>query len=153
MGASKKTEFVHELYSIASKYVAQGICSSVSKKDFKSWIAEAKLHSMSPIGLAFGSVIDSLFRYDKHLLDIEYQGLSLVVESGNRNNPNIDRYFKWLSHSSPFASALRTISFVDKRNSRAIQLADFLAFFGRRTVADWDAAGYPEDLPKKDIMS
>ena len=63
---------------------------------------------------------------------VDKHGISFLVESGNNNNSEIEQFFQRMSKQPAFGGALRSISFVAKNSCRAIQLADFFAFYGRR---------------------
>jgi L-ribulose-5-phosphate 3-epimerase UlaE len=55
-----------------------------------------------------------------------------LVETGNNNNSEIGNFFHKMTKQPAFEGSLRSISFVTKDSCRAIQLADFFAFYSRR---------------------
>lgn len=151
-GGAQKLEFVDQLFSIAKRYVVAGISASVSKADFRDILRKEKsLQNMSPLGIAFGAAL-AAFLTKIDLPDAAFP-VSFVVEGGHRNNPNIEKYYHWLRNNRNFPDGvLGSLSFVEKRDCRAIQLADFLAFHGRRAAEVWDRTGYPSDLPSDPVL-
>jgi hypothetical protein len=69
---------------------------------------------------------------------VDKHGISFLVESGNNNNSEIEQFFQRMSKQPAFGGALRSISFVAKNSCRAIQLADFFAFYSRRHMRNAD---------------
>jgi len=63
-------------------------------------------------------------------------GVAFLVESGNTNNSEIEQYFHKMAKQSAFEGALRSISFIAKNSCRAIQIADFFAYYSRRYLRD-----------------
>ena len=145
----KKQSFVHYLYSIAHRHLIYGTSSTVNKKDFfKLKKRDPSLRNLSPLGLAFSSIAFSIiskdFEYRRPFLDMS---LNFVVELGNKNNGNLVRYFKWIKDTWPEKThPIGTISFVDKHDCRAVQLADFLAFHGRREADRWAKTSYDHSV-------
>ena len=107
---------------------------------------------MSPLGIAFVSAIHAVLYKD--ILSKLNDGfdVSFFVELGNKNNGNIERYFKWLKEQPVFGERLGVLALVSKSDCRAIQLADFLAFHGRREADQWAKNGYTEQFSKGPAM-
>jgi hypothetical protein len=63
---------------------------------------------------------------------VKQHGVSFLVETGNNNNSEIGNFFHKMTKQPAFEGSLRSISFVTKDSCRAIQLADFFAFYSRR---------------------
>lgn len=146
-----KEKFVAELFSIAGRSVAISIVSSVSKKYFQGEVRVWQgMQNMSPIGLAFAKILSAV-KY-KLARRPELMPLTVLVETGHKNNGNLERYFHYLKGESEFASDLSSLSFIGKRDCRSIQVADFVAFHGRRVAENWDQEGYPESLPESGVM-
>ena len=64
---------------------------------------------------------------------LAHHGVSFRVEQGNKNNgPDVGQRFEYFAGHEQLADVIKTMKFVDKAHSAAIQLADFLAFYSRR---------------------
>jgi hypothetical protein len=60
--------------------------------------------------------------------------ISFVIEGGNKNDNNILNVFNAVRRKYKLENKLKSISFMNKDSSKALQLADFFAFFSRRVV-------------------
>jgi hypothetical protein len=61
------------------------------------------------------------------------EGVSFILETGHENNVEAEGVFHDVRRLyGDAAAALRSISFVPKESSRAIQMADLFAFYSRR---------------------
>jgi hypothetical protein len=134
----KKSSFVREVFSVGGRHIVEGVSACVDKK----WYAASEkvketrsLRSIPPIGLAFSTVVNSISFQSPVAEDIEKDGISFMVETGNKNNASLERYFSFLQKAE-WGSILQNsaISFVDKRSCRAVQMADMLAFYSRREM-------------------
>src|SRR5215212_10235720 len=65
-------------------------------------------------------------------------GLSFIVESEHRNNGELEKWFHHHCKAHPYAGIEGAISFAGKANCRALQIADFMAFYSRRFGANSD---------------
>jgi hypothetical protein len=151
-GRLRKEEFVRELYAIIYSCALNGVCGSVRKSDFKSNLKPLKqFSSMSPLGYAFSKIV---YGMTAKLPILDKLPLSFVVESGNSNNGNLVKYFHFLQKE--FAERpnwLGSISFISKTECKAIQIADFFAFYGRKIAQQWDIDEYPNTFPDTDYAS
>jgi hypothetical protein len=134
---NKKEEFADGLFSIASRYNILGIFASARKSDVKAIIRKnTGFQNMSPLGLCFGHIISAIMM-KMHISRGDRPPLSFVVESGHKNNSNLVKYFDWLKRQGEGPRRdLSSITFAAKNDSRAIQMADFLAFYGRKSAED-----------------
>lgn len=148
----KKVDFVRELYAIIYSCALTGVCASVRKADFKNNLKPLKIYSnMSPLGYAFSRLV---FGITNKLPVEDKLPLSFIIESGNSNNGNLVKYFNYLKKAFVEVSGwLGSISFVSKTDCKAIQAADFLAFYGRKIAQQWDADGYPNYFPETDYAA
>lgn len=67
--------------------------------------------------------------------------LSFAVERGNKNDRDVVRVFnkaKFDPRNLGAEKALRSVEFADKNSSIALQIADFLAFTGRRLALHFE---------------
>ncbi len=107
---------------------------------------------MSLFGVVFAAILLKLHSGNPLSQLIQEHGLAFKVESGHRNNDEIEQYFHRMSKKEHYEGTLKSIEFVDKHSSRAIQLADFLAFHSRRRAALACATGKGNSLPTKGIL-
>jgi len=151
----KKSRFVNDLYKVVGEYIIHGLNSIVHIPDFDSAKKYNKdLENISPICLAFGQAVFSATQKDfldkfRHVnFDICFK-----VESGHNNNGNIDRYFNWLKDIWPSNThKLESLEFIGKDQCIAIQLADFLAFHGRREADNWASTQFRQKHSTGDAM-
>ena len=60
------------------------------------------------------------------------EGVSLVLETGNRHNGEVERHFHNLRREHHLENVMKSICFVPKDDCRAIQMADLFAYYSRR---------------------
>lgn len=148
--ALKKMRFIDDLYANA-KLITFGISSSCSK----AWSEIKKQHKAhaqtSLYRLMFSNVVLTLTFNNPLAAHIRGQGISFLVESGHNNNADIEQYFHKVRTQKNYEGCLKSLSFVSKDSSRAIQLADFLAFHSRRHAALYAARG-SLIVPKNKIL-
>lgn len=143
----KKRTFAEELFTVAHGKML-GLSMSTRKR---AWAEEQKetgqLPSMSAYGVCFSAILMQVVtepQLGKHLRET---GVSFLVESGNKNNAEIEQLFHSLTKMPQFKGCLRSISFINKDACRAIQVADFFAFYSRRYMRDIDRFGGKLSLP------
>ncbi len=143
----KKRSFAEELFSFTDGRM-YGLSMTVRKNDFvQAQKKTGRFATMSSIGVCFASLMV------RPLLDpliaplAKEMGVSFLIESGNKNNAEIKRYFHKMSKAETFEGLLRSISFIDKTSCRAIQVADFLAFHSRRYMRNHDRFSGKVALP------
>lgn len=129
----RKDSFIEEIYDVAQDKIQLGISRSVNKREFREAKKERKeLANFSALGAAFGTVVHSL-AYLLPTADLVHkEGLSFVVEEGHRNNRDILDYYSFMNRRSDYSKILGPLQFQRKSDSRAIQMADFLAMTSRR---------------------
>ena len=133
----RKRNFIDALYSQSKDLF--GISHSVQKKGYSEGRKGIKAaQSMSPYGCAFSSMVSGFCLSDMTSRHVEEYGRSFVVESGHKNNREIEMEFHRLKQRH-FPNVLGSISFSEKTDSRAIQLADLFAFYSRHQAAKMDA--------------
>lgn len=147
--ASKKEEFVEELFLVANKYVMKGVSGIVQKKAFYSFKSKNPgMQNMSPLGFAFSTTVSAVLLKPPFETEAQLLGVSFLVEDGNPNNGNIVNYAKWMRKQiPPYNQSLGPVSFVSKDECIGVQLADFLSFYARRQADAWDEINYPRELP------
>jgi hypothetical protein len=131
----RKLSFTHEVFS-ASHLALAAISIGVEKEGLKQGkkLQPGAFDRMSPIGVAFASLMTRLLTNQAIAPAIKKEGISFLVETGNANTAEIEQYFHRMAKMSVFEGVLRSISMVPKSHSRAIQLADFFVFYSRRRL-------------------
>lgn len=138
---TKKAEFAAELYGVASRHLMIGASISAQKKTYVLRGKETRLNrNTSAIGHCFNILVDRMIKSPLTGPHIRADGISFVVESGNKNNQDLARVFERVRKIHGLEKELRSISFAGKESCVAIQLADFLAFYSRRHAVACDAA-------------
>lgn len=154
---TQKSEFVEALYDIVERNRIFGIVSMLDKKHYK----KARLHypafkNVSPLGAVFSSALGNLMFKDVLASNLfKFEKLALVVESGNKSNNNLVKLYDWVAkdkRNSAFSHRLAGLTFVDKSQCRAIQLADFLAFHSRKGGEHWVKNGWDKTFPTGHAM-
>lgn len=151
----KKRNFVSELYAIAEKHIVRGGSSTVRKNYYQECRKLNKsLTNVAPLRYAFASCLQA-FLFKDELSSIHFQDhqVDVVMEKENKNDGNVARYFEWFKNSDSYLQRrLGTLRFCGKRDCRAIQLADFLAFHARRDSDKWAASGYKLRASTSEVM-
>ncbi|MCX7306632.1 MAG: DUF3800 domain-containing protein [Afipia sp.] len=142
----KKRSFAEEIFGIVRGQLL-GMAVGLRKVGYeKSKLDTGGLDSMSAMGVCFSSIMLKIVS-DPGIGPIaQKEEISFLLESGNKNNPEIERFFHLMAKKPAFG-CLRSISFIPKNNCRAIQLADFLAFYSRRLLKTHDAFSARMALP------
>lgn len=133
-----KVRFLHGIADAMQGNVRMGISRSIPKALYKVRKVQSKLDSrLSAYGFAFGTIVFSLFKANEFGISEEAaDGVRFLVEDGNRNNRDLDRYVQSeIRHGN--LPATTSISFIGKRSCRAIQVADLYAFYSRRRANKW----------------
>lgn len=125
----KKRTFAEELFSMAHGRI-YGLSVTISRKTYEQ--SKNRDQTMSAIGCGFSVLMTRLLLQDDMRQAIKQQGVAFLLESGNKNNGGIEKFFHQMSKADATEGCLRSISFVQKDSCRAIQMADFLAFYSRR---------------------
>ena len=143
----RKNAFVDELYDIAAQFVSVGINISCKKKSYRDSQNKPRGNKwMSAYGYAFGTILHTIARGSPLSEIAQSSGLSVIVESGHNNNNEIAKFFNKVKDQDIYKGILKSFTFSGKEDSRAIQLADFYAFYSRR-----HAARLESHLGKKDM--
>ena len=148
----KKASFIKDVYDIARQYVNYGISISARKSYFK----EHKKHHpkesrMSPYGACFAAIMHNIMYSNTIGESVRRDGLSFIIEKGHRNNGELEAWFHRRSKHPLYAGIARAISFADKTSSRALQIADFMAFYSRRLEAYGDRSDGNSNPPLENL--
>lgn len=124
-----------------------GISRSIGKEHFRDFRRKVmKLNNehrrvfsnLSGFGFCFGNIALELKANEQFGVteQVQSEGIAYMLESGSKNNPDIHRYVaSERKHGNLHVNT--TVSEVDKRSCRAIQVADLYAFFSRRRANKW----------------
>ena len=130
---AQTAEFANDFYGILDRHAYAGFEFSVLKSTFETKKSVYNVeHRSSPLGFCFHGIVHRLIKDEgiADLLTLPGVTLSFVVESGNKNEEEIRLRFKSIQRQDP--TRLTSMRFVRKRESIALQAADFLAYFCRR---------------------
>jgi hypothetical protein len=128
----RKKEFVRELFTLVQKSCVLGVSVSVLKAGYRAaGQREALNSSISAYGMCFNFIVEYIHNAEQ-VAAFAHHGVSFRVERGNKNNPDIEQRFEYFADHQELVDIIRSMKFVDKAHSAAIQLADFLAFYSRR---------------------
>lgn len=148
----KKESFVRDVFDVARLCASFGISLSARKKAVREFKARHKNHaSFSGHRICFSSIMTTVV-FNNSLRDvIQSEGASFVVESGHRNNGEIEKAFHRDKRNPVFRGAARSLTFASKESSRALQLADFFAFYSRRYASISDRFDGKLSLPVPEL--
>ena len=130
----KKRSFADELFA-ASHGQIYGLSITIRKDTFEAAKQrQSGWDRMSAIGVCFSSILTRIVT-DPHIgQEVKSKGVSFSIETGNNNNSGIEQFFHRMSKVQTFEGCLRSLKFVEKGSCRAIQIADFFAFYSRRQM-------------------
>lgn len=136
-----KEAFVSQICQSMSRHVALGVTMSAVKDTYKIRAAESgRKRTVTPYTFCFNVIVDYLLRSIFIGRRVHEEGIAFVLECGHENNAEAEAEFHVVRKMFNVENVLRSISFVPKDNCRAIQIADLLAFYGRRDNAKLEKA-------------
>jgi hypothetical protein len=132
----KKQSFVAQISSVLAKHSMLGVSMSCHKEtyDLRAKEAKGKRQANRPYTFCFNVILDWLLKDIRTGKAAWEEGVAFVLELGHENNPQAEQAFHSIRKKYNAESALRSISFVPKEDSRAVQMADLLAFYSRRNA-------------------
>ena len=149
----KKEVFIARLIVELKKAALFGVAASISKTAFAKAKSLGEHEQQSPYGFCFGEVLDQImFSGAMKMAAANGATLSFVVEAGNKNDADVVRVFnkaKWDPRNAGAEKVLKSVEFANKNSTIALQMADFLAFTGRRHLAQSERA--KKYLPLTDL--
>lgn len=148
----KKQSFVAQICGILLRHVPRGLSMSALKWKYKERAVESqRKRTVTPYTFCAGTLLNWVMT-DLRLGKIaNADGFSLIFECGNRNNAEAQQYLQGLRPTFPdLDAAFRSISFVQKRQCRAIQMADLMAYYTRRHGAAMEIATPDEMVRLRD---
>lgn len=142
---ARKLQFIDMLYTAAAGRVDFGISRSILKEEYRKRQRELGLNkSTSAYGVAFASIVFTAVCDNTLSPFIVRDGMSFIVEAGHNNNEEIHNHYHRIKDHQVFADGLRSLTFARKEDSRAIQLADFYAFYSRRLTTRYEKHKEPQ---------
>jgi len=140
----KKRAFLENVYDCAKLFVIEGIAAFVNKEDFKAIRKkDSRLQNTSAYGLALNSIITSIIEKGPPYIERRRRRIDFFIEEGNKSNGNLENAVRWHRGFMDYGPLMGDVAQIPKRRCRAIQLADALAYYGRRQNDTWARAGYP----------
>lgn len=146
----KKQAFVYKICREMSPLVPLGVSMSALKGAYAARTAEsARKRINTPYTFCFNVIIDWILRDTRIGREVHEEGIAFVIEAGHENNPEAEQCFYEVRKKFGLENVLRSISFVPKENSRAIQMADLISYFSRRQSAEIES---PEKRKKEPLI-
>jgi hypothetical protein len=134
----KKQTFVEELFGANKGRMAAFSISIRAKAYVTEKKAQGVLPSMSAACVCFSALMLRVLQHPSLGPAIHKDGVNFLVETGNANNAEIEKFFHQYTKIDPFSRVLRSISFIPKQHCRAIQAADFYVYYARRQAVAHD---------------
>ncbi|WP_315774843.1 MULTISPECIES: DUF3800 domain-containing protein [unclassified Bradyrhizobium] len=129
----QKQTFVAEISAVLSRYAMLGVSMSCVKETYDKRAKEStRKRTSRPYTFCMNVIIDWILRDIRTGRAAWNEGVALIVEAGHENNPEAEQNFHKIIEQHDLGAVLRSISFVSKEHSRAIQMADLFAFYTRR---------------------
>lgn len=129
---STRKAFVHGL-GMTFRHLTMAVSVNVNRVNYKTRQAELNVNpGMSAFGVAFAATVHTIARGNSLWKVVDQEGLRFVVEHGNNNNEEIALHFERLKTHDLYGDCLKGLEFSTKSGSRAIQIADFFAYYARR---------------------
>jgi uncharacterized protein DUF3800 len=143
----KKRTFTEEVFSAAHGRM-QGLAVAARKREFEAEKRETGLvQDMSAYGVCFSTIVLRVVLEPQIGREVMRRGVSFLVEGGNKNNSELENWFDHMSKQRSFRGCLQEMTLVPKASCRAIQMADFFAFYIRRYLRDHDRFSGTLQLP------
>lgn len=143
---AQKRTFANTLFATAKQHFLCGAACSVDKAHFtQTKSAHSILPSTSAYGFCLHLVCQKLLRSGAVWSEVQKRGITFLVEDGNNNNANVIAELNEIKQKNPeVASYLRNVGTVEKASCKAVQIADYLAYFSWR-LAEKAARGQSLD--------
>lgn len=128
----QKQAFIARICQTRNDHAIMGVSMAAQKATYHAFKAARGKRTASPYTFCFNVIIDWLLRDLRTGALAHSEGLAFVLEAGHENNAEAEIAFNEVRKHFGLEDTLRSISFVPKASSRAIQLADLFAFYSRR---------------------
>jgi Protein of unknown function (DUF3800) len=151
----RKQAFISRVCQARLPHLMMGLSISALKGTYKLREEESgRKRTISPYTFCFNVIIDWILRDIKIGRPANTEGVAFMLECGHENDPEAVEAFHDIRKRHNIGHILHSISFVPKESSRAIQLADLLAFYSPRDgVALYNARTQARESYKIDTMA
>lgn len=151
----KKQAFVSRVCQSRNPHVMMGLTMSAVKSTYKMRAEKSnRKRTITPYTFCFNVILDWLLRDIFIGKAVHTEGVALVLEAGHENNGEAEERFYAIREQFDLGNVLSSISFVPKKNCRAIQLADLIAFYSRRdAVAQLKARTEGKEVFEVEVIS
>jgi hypothetical protein len=123
--------------------VPLGLSMSVLKTKYRKRSAESVRKHVTPFAYCFQALFNQVLNDVRVGKSANTDGVAFIIETGNQHNGDAERSFNAVRKKYALQNVLRSTSFVGKDDSRAIQMADLLAFYSRRQSRSMEQLGTP----------
>jgi uncharacterized protein DUF3800 len=128
--SARKLRFATEWYDLAKDTIACGVTVGVEVDDFRKARAEnKKFPAISDQAYCIQMALGNLWADDCLRQDIVDHGLSIVIEKSGSVDLGIHQNFYTVVQANELEEHIRSIAFLKKQDARALQLADYLAYY------------------------
>lgn len=149
----KKLSFAEEIFSTTSRRIF-GVSVTMRRSDYLDFQRKSgDLQNMSVMGVCFATIVTCLMTDPAFKAGTFHHGVSFVIEAGNANEGELASYFQKMQVNPGFEGKLISLDFVAKDHGRAIQLADYFAFYSRRYMRDQDRFSGRLALPEPPFLN
>ena len=130
----RKQAFISRVCLARNPNVMIGMSMSAMKDTYKIRAdSSGRKRTVTPYTFSFNVIIDWILRGIITGKAAHEEGVALILECGHENNSEAEQQFYEVRRIHKVEHILKSISFVPKESCRAIQLADLLAFYSRRS--------------------
>ncbi|MGH6976843.1 MAG: DUF3800 domain-containing protein, partial [Stellaceae bacterium] len=151
-----KELFAEKLQAALKPIAILGVTQSAVNADFAKVKKEYKVVQQESVygwcfrrivGIALDDPIIRVCFNETSNVDIHF-----ILEEGCKNRPDVERIWDEIKRISPMRGRLSALTFAPKESTRAVQMADFLAYHSRRYLGKYDVERGPE-APEPKIIS
>jgi len=130
-----KQAFIAQLCLALKPHGPLGLSLSVTREFYERRAQEAGRSVVySPYAWAFQVILNWILTSVQVGKKVREEGVRFVVEQGSKNNDGIAHAYEYVvrTYADELGDTLRGLEFVPKGHSRAIQMADLLAYYSYR---------------------
>jgi Protein of unknown function (DUF3800) len=149
----QKHAFVARIFRVLSDHFMLGMSMSAVKNTYAQRAKESKRkRTVTPYTYCFNVIFDWMLRDIRIGRAVWEEGVALILEGGQKNNAEAEQHFYRIRKEHQLEGVLKSLNFVSKDNCRAIQVADFFAFYSRRDSAAMEKAVRGKREHKPEMM-
>jgi hypothetical protein len=141
----RKLAFANKWFGYANRYLMRGITAGAKKEDLATAKAsDSRAPPLSNEACCMQMVFYHLCKDQDVMEAIERYGLQVIVERSGKSDGGISFGFDRVVTVNELDHKIKAISFADKKDVRALQLGDYLAYFSQKfaeTALDESLAG------------